>query len=309
MHWLVVVDTDAEGAEEAWGAVLATEGVDVITVVAVGASPVATPTDKRPQAVYRLLHPSPLTMAAAVQEAVGHTGADVVIWPLTTTAALAADYFAEAVTGDRLVGVTGMAIEEEGITARVLIFGGRVEARVVSRRPGPLSVTFRPKLFTCDNLVQHDGDEIAVTSTSVQDPQEQLSLVESTGPSSRALETARVVVSGGRGVGSPEGFTVLAKLAEALHGEVGASRAAVDAGWIDPNRQVGQTGVTVTPEVYLAVGISGASQHLAGMSRAKHVVAINTDPTAPIWRHADVGVVGDYRAVVDGMLAALKEGS
>lgn len=308
MHWLMVIDTDAGGGQEAWGAARAMEGVDAVTVLAVGASPLKVSATPRLQAVFRTRDRSPLAVAARAQEVVGLTAPEVVIWPFTTVAGLAGDYFAQALNGDRLAGVTGIEIDNGGITARVLIFGGRVEARVGSRKPGPLSVTFRPKVFTSDDLVEHQGEESQITGTAVADPQSRLSLREGLAFSSHALETARLVVSGGRGVGGPEGFTLLAQLAEALPAEVGASRAAVDAGWIDPSRQVGQTGVTVTPDVYLAVGISGASQHLAGMSRAKHVVAINTDPKAPIWRHADVGVVGDYRAVIEGMLAALRGG-
>ena len=111
------------------------------------------------------------------------------------------------------------------------------------------------------------------------------------------LEEATAIVSGGRGVGGPEGFSLLHELAQALGGAVGASRAAVDAGWARPDHQVGLTGQTVAPDVYLAIGISGASQHLAGMSRSHVVLAVNTDRAAPMADAADVAFIGDWHAL------------
>ncbi len=120
------------------------------------------------------------------------------------------------------------------------------------------------------------------------------------------LEEARIVVSGGRGVGGKEGFELIKKVASLLGASIGASRAAVDAGWIDPQYQVGQTGKTVSPDLYIAVGISGASQHIAGMNKSKFVVSVNTDPDAPIFNYSNIGIIHDYKEFLTEFIKLLE---
>jgi electron transfer flavoprotein alpha subunit len=135
----------------------------------------------------------------------------------------------------------------------------------------------------------------------------QVRAVESpAGAGGASLATARIVVGGGRGVGGPDGFASLEELADLLGGVVGVSRVVTSEGWRPHKQQVGQTGTKITPELYLACGISGAIQHIAGCAGARHIIAINTDPGAPILAHADYAVIGDLHQVIPALVSALR---
>jgi electron transfer flavoprotein alpha subunit len=129
----------------------------------------------------------------------------------------------------------------------------------------------------------------------------------SAGLGGASLATARVVVGGGRGVGSADGFAGLEELAELLGGVVGVSRVVTSEGWRPHSMQVGQTGTKITPDLYLACGISGAIQHFAGCASARHIIAVNTDPAAPMMARADYAVVGDLHQVIPALVEALRE--
>jgi electron transfer flavoprotein alpha subunit len=195
-----------------------------------------------------------------------------------------------------------------GLTATRPVYGGSVLARV--RCMGmPQIAVLRPKAYTAlapDPL--HQAEVVAVP-VALDASMARLTIVRQVRDESPGvkLEEARVVVAGGRGLGGPEPFRELHELAGMLGAAVGASRAAVDAGWVPGSYQVGLTGKTVTPELYITVGISGASQHMAGCSGAKVIVAINKDAEANIFREARYGVVGDWQTFLPAFMEALRQ--
>lgn len=187
-------------------------------------------------------------------------------------------------------------------------YGGKAMAVV---QPRVNSVVATAKLRTLEPATQKEGptgEEIRV-DVALEASQLTTRLIERVQEESTGvkLEDAKIVVSGGRGVHGPEGFEVLEELAQVLKGAVGASRAATDAGWVPPSWQIGQTGRNVSAELYLAFGISGATQHVAGISGSKHIVAVNTDPAAPIFKVAQLGIVGDWKAVATTLIERCKE--
>ncbi|MDI6823880.1 MAG: electron transfer flavoprotein subunit alpha/FixB family protein [Bacillota bacterium] len=203
---------------------------------------------------------------------------------------------------------TGLAWEDGRFVFTRPLYGGKLLARAVSRPGHPVLATFRPNSLGVA--------EVAATSPAYEPVQVEVPAGTVTAVVREtirqvagrvSLQEAEIIVSGGRGVGGPEGFRVIEELADVLGAAVGASRAAVDAGWISYDHQVGQTGKAVSPNLYIACGISGAIQHLAGMSSARCIVAINKDPDAYIFKVADYGIVGDLFQVVPALTAGLRE--
>ena len=167
-------------------------------------------------------------------------------------------------------------------------------------------ITLRPGSFPASTETGNPSVEEFISDVAVDQRASVLDTIEESREGVR-LEDANVIVSGGRGLGGPEPFSVLHDLANVLEGAVGASRAACDAGWIDHAYQVGLTGKSVTPDLYIAVGISGASQHMAGCSSSRAIVAINKDADSNIFKEARYGVVGDWEKVLPAFLSAVRD--
>jgi electron transfer flavoprotein alpha subunit len=193
------------------------------------------------------------------------------------------------------------------------VFGGSAIAEF-SISGTPKVVTLRPRAFEPTEPTETAGPptarEAQVEALSVPDADSAVEVLEeireqaTTGP---RLKDAKVIVSGGRGLGGPENWHVVEELAQLLGGAVGATRAVTDAGWVPPSHQVGLTGATVAPDLYITIGISGAVQHIAGISGARNVVAINRDADANIFKYARYGVVGDWKQIVPAFTQRLKE--
>ena len=187
-------------------------------------------------------------------------------------------------------------------------FGGNIMATIVCRKHRPQMSSVRPRVFPAPERNPALQGEIISENVDLTDDDAPACILEFIHDKDESvdIEYADVIVSGGRGMGDPEGFQLIKELADVLGGVVGASRPCVDGGWIEYAHQVGQSGRTVRPKLYIAAGISGALQHKVGMQNSDFIIAINTDPAAPIFDIADVGIVGDLYEVIPAMIEAIK---
>jgi len=204
---------------------------------------------------------------------------------------------------------TALWLDGEGrLKCRRPLYSGKAFA-LVRLTSTPQMATLRPNVFGAEELKEPPKGEVIELPVELKPENIRARVIDLVKPEEEVpdLKEAIVIVSGGRGIKNSENFDLLRALASTIQGTVGASRAAVDAGWVDHQLQVGQTGKVVSPQLYIACGISGAIQHLAGMSSSKYIVAINKDPEAPIFKVADFGIVGDLFEVVPCLTKALQK--
>jgi electron transfer flavoprotein alpha subunit len=251
----------------------------------------------------------PGVAAAAAMKAVidGGDSPDLIIFPQSYEGRDAMSRL--SVQLDRTVLTNNVDIAVDGTTVNVTtpIFGGNVLVTTAFSGPGPFLAAFRPKSFAAESA---GGPAAAVTAAPVPalgaTGAAQVTAVHVEETSGPKLDEATIVVSGGRGLGEASAYAMVEELAKLLKGAPGASRAIVDAGWVPYSFQVGQTGKVVKPGVYIAAGISGATQHMVGMKGSKNIIAINKDKEAPIFGIADLGIVGDVHKVLPKLIEALR---
>ena len=228
--------------------------------------------------------------------------ADLVLFPTSYDGRDVAGRLSARLDRPIIANGVDLILDGDQVQVETAIFGGSTTVRTAFRGPKPWLASFRPGSFPRAQAAPAPDEVVTVAATAGAPRIVARHHAEHEGP---ALDEARVVVAGGRGAGPAEAFALVVELARLLGGAPAATRAAVDSGWAPYAWQVGQTGKTVAPEVYLAFGLSGAAQHLVGMRGARHVIAVNRDRAAPIFSVADLGVVGDVREVLPRLIAAL----
>ncbi len=247
------------------------------------------------------------TAAAALAGAIATEQPDVILFAGSYDGRDAVGRLSARMDLPVLTNCTAIAVEGDAVTVGTAIFGGNTLVDTTFKGAKPHLAVFRPKSFAAEPSGGGAPDVVAVAAADAGRAAEakvlERHVEEQTGPK---LEDAEVVVSGGRGLGGAEHYELVEDLAKLLNGAAGASRAIVDAGWVPYSHQVGQTGKTVKPKVYVACGISGATQHMVGMKGSDNIIAINKDAEAPIFSVADLGIVGDVHKVMPKLIEALR---
>ena len=244
--------------------------------------------------------------AAALADLAGSHSPDLILFGLTYTGRDVAGRLSARMNKTILSNATDISVEGETVTVTNEILGGTTLVDAVFENDPPYLVIARPKSFPAE---PSGGGAPEIETVSLPDIGHAGSAIVTASHTEHLegpkLEDAAIVVAAGRGIGTEEGFAVIEELASKLGAATAATRAIVDAGWVPYSKQVGQTGKTVKPDVYIAAGVSGAMQHLVGMKDSKVIIAINKDEEAPIFGVSDLGVVGDLHKVLPKLIEAL----
>lgn len=233
---------------------------------------------------------------------------DVALFPATIRGRFISAWAAAKLQTGLTADCTDLQLDEDGLLRQVRpAFSGNIIAEILCRQHRPQMASVRPGVFPLPDALP-ERPPIHKRTIATPSPVPMLRRLSFTPADNRGNpQDARIIVAGGKGLGSAKGFHKLERLANLLGGELGASRSAVDAGWISYRHQIGQTGIAVHPELYIAVGIHGAIQHIVGMKAAKTVIAINSDRNAPIFSYADYTIVGDWETNVDAIIKGLEQ--
>ena len=245
--------------------------------------------------------------AATLATMIANDAPDLILFSSTPSARDVVSRLVAKLDAGIVANATDVGYERDELRVTVP-WGAETTGTVTLRDSKPHLVQIRPKAFAAEEVggqAEVQPVTVAIEDRTLRTKVVETVVEESEGPN---LEDAAIIVSGGRGLGQPENYTLVEELAKALGGAPGATRAIVDAGWVPYSHQVGQTGKTVKPTLYVACGISGAIQHIAGMKGSKYIVAINRDPDAPIFELADLGVVGDVMTIVPKLTEQLRNG-
>jgi electron transfer flavoprotein alpha subunit len=243
--------------------------------------------------------------AKVVAELIGKYSPDLILGPAMSYGKALFSRLAAMAGGQMTSDVTSLEMDGDKLVATRPCYGGSVIARVAGKNGGPYFITVRPKIYS--ESTEGEGEAAAESvSDNCFESGATVKEVKSESSGTQNLAEADVIVSAGRGIKGPENVDLIKELADSLHAAFGASRAIVDAGWVEYTHQVGQTGRTVNPKLYIAVGISGAIQHLVGMRSSQYIVAVNKDKDAPIFNVANYGIVADLFDIVPALTKKFK---
>lgn len=246
----------------------------------------------------------------ALSKFIGNLKPEIVLIPATHTGREYGPRIAASLETGMTADCTDLVIKNGRFVQVRPAYGGNIMGEIITPNHRPQISTVRPNVFKTKEPDRNRNGEIIQVKPEFDSIKVRTfikEIVKTTVKGAKKIDEAKVIVAGGRGVGSKEGFEKLKELADLLGGAVGASRVAVDLGWMPKSAQVGQSGITVQPDLYIACGISGTIQHIVGMKDSKVIVAINKDPNAPIFNIADYGIVGDLHEVIPVFIEEIRK--